>query len=100
LFKDEVPDLVIRKRAWTQCMEEFNPSMWASLHCIELLILHTNTSNGALYGQECIYRDYKINTWTKVRTETPVPVKGEISYRNLFLLSSLERQLTEWISTQ
>ena len=41
MFKDEVPDLVIRKRAWTQCVEEFNPSMWASLHCIELLILHT-----------------------------------------------------------
>jgi hypothetical protein len=41
LFKDEVPDLVIRKRAWTQCVEEFNPSMWASLHCTELFILHT-----------------------------------------------------------
>jgi len=37
---DEVLDLVIRKRARTQCVEEFKPSMWASLHCMELSILH------------------------------------------------------------
>jgi len=36
-----VLDLVIRKRAWTHCVEELNPSMWASFHCMELLILHT-----------------------------------------------------------
>jgi hypothetical protein len=47
-----------------------------------------NASKGALYDQESIYRDHKINTLTKVRTETPVPVRCEISYRNLFLLSS------------
>jgi hypothetical protein len=31
-----------------------------------------DASNGALYDQEYIYRDYTINTWAKVCTETPV----------------------------
>lgn len=45
MFKDTVLDLVVRETAWTQCVEEFNSSMRASLHRMELLILHTTPAS-------------------------------------------------------